>query len=135
MLYSKIQKIDLFAYILFFFLVLYFFNIFVIHQNFEEVGSAKLLLLNYDGGFVRRALLGEIVNSISLFLDINFKNVFLIIHIINYLIFFYLNYFFFKKFKKNYVFYFFIFSPLYFFYPLIAVTTKFAEFITAFLYC
>ena len=70
MLSNKIQKIDLFAYILFFFLVLYFFNIFVIHQNFEEVGSAKLLLLNYDGGFVRRALLGEIVNSISLFLEI-----------------------------------------------------------------
>ena len=70
MLFSKIQKIDLFAYILFFFLVLYFFNIFVIHQNFEEVGSAKLLLLNYDGGFIRRALLGEIVTNVSLFLNV-----------------------------------------------------------------
>ena len=86
-------------------------------------------MLNYDGGFVRRALLGEIVNSISLFLDINFKNVFLIIHIINYLIFFYLNYFFFKKFKKNYIFYFFIFSPLYLTFSLGIISSPYAEFL------
>ena len=109
MLYSKILKIDLFAYILFFFLVLYFFNIFVIHQNFEKLISLKLLLLNYDGGFIRRALLGEIVTNVSSFLNVNFKYIFLLIHVINYSIFFYLNYLFFKKFKKNYIFYFFVF--------------------------
>ena len=129
MLYSKIQKIDLFAYILFFFLVLYFFNIFVIHQNFEELISIKLLLLNYDGGFIRRALLGEIVTTVSLFLNINLKYVFLLIHVINYSIFFYLNYFFFKKFKKNYIFYFFVFSPLYFTFTLGSVSSPYAEFL------
>lgn len=129
MLLNKIHKIDLFAYILFFFLVFYFFNIFIIHQNFEEVGSAKLLLLNYDGGFVRRALLGEIVTSISLFFNVNFKYVFLLIHIINYLIFFYLNYFFFKKFKKNYIFYFFVFSPLYLTFSLGIISSPYAEFL------
>ena len=129
MLYSKIQKIDLFAYILFFFLVLYFFNIFIIHQNFEKLISLKLLLLNYDGGFIRRALLGEIVTNISSFLNVNFKYIFLLIHVINYSIFFYLNYLFFKKFKKNYIFYFFVFSPLYLTFTLGDVSSPYAEFL------
>ena len=129
MLLNKFKKIDLFACILFFFLILYFFNIFLIHYNFEEVGSAKLLLLNYDGGFVRRALLGEIVTSVSLFFNVNFKYIFLLIHIVNYLIFFYLNYFFFKKFKKNYIFYFFIFSPLYLTFSLGIISSPYAEFL------
>ena len=129
MLYSKIQKIDLFAYILFFFLVLYFFNIFVIHHNFEKLISLKLLLLNYDGGFIRRALLGEIVTNISSFLNVNFKYIFLLIHVINYSIFFYLNYLFFKKFKKNYIFYFFVFSPLYLTFTLGDASSPYAEFL------
>lgn len=129
MLFKNNQKIDFFAFILFFFLVFYIFNIFIIHQNFEELISSRLLLLNYDGGFIRRALLGEIITKLSLFLDIELKYIFLLIHLINYSIFFYLNYLFLKRFKKNYIFYFFVFSPLYFTFTLGSPSTPLAEFL------
>ena len=124
-LFDKNQ--NLFHVLLLIVVILYFFNILVFHINFNELIGTKGLRINYDGGFVRRGLLGEIITSLSLNFNFEIKNVFTFLHISNYLIFFYLNYLLFNIFKKNFLFYFFIFSPLYFFYPLIAVTTKFAE--------
>ena len=124
-LFDKYQ--NLFPVLLLFVAILYFFNILIFHMNFNDLIGIKGLLVNYDGGFIRRGLLGEVITSISLSFNYEIKNIFTFLHISNYLIFFYLNYLLFNKFKKNFLFYFFIFSPLYFFYPLIAVTTKFAE--------
>ncbi len=118
---------NLFSVLLLIVSILYFFNILIFHVNFDELIGTKGLLINYDGGFIRRGLLGEIITSLSLSFNFEIKNIFTFLHISNYLIFFYLNYLLFNFFKKNFLFYFFIFSPLYFFYPLIAVTTKFAE--------
>ncbi len=129
MLFKKIQKIDLFTCILFFFFILYIFNIFIIHQNFEDLISIKILLINYDGGFIRRGLLGEFITKFSLVIDLSLKDAFLLLHIANYLIFFFLNYLFFKKFKKNYIFYFFVFSPLYLTFTLGDVSSPYAEFL------
>ena len=120
---------NLFSILLLIIAIFYFFNILIFHVNFNQLISIKGLLINYDGGFIRRGLLGEIITSLSLNFNFEIKNIFTIFHILNYLIFFYLNYLLFNMFRKNFLFYFFIFSPLYFFYPLIAVTTKFAEFI------
>ncbi len=124
-LFDKYQ--NLFPVLLLFVAILYFFNILIFHMNFNDLIGTKGLLVNYDGGFIRRGLLGEVITSISLSFNYEIKNIFTFFHISNYLIFFYLNYLLLNKFKKNFLFYFFIFSPLYFFYPLIAVTTKFAE--------
>ena len=129
MLFKENHKIDLFTCILFFFFALYIFNIFIIHQNFDKLISVKILLLNYDGGFIRRGLLGEFITKISLFFDLSLKNVFFLLHIINYSIFFLLNYLFFKRFKKNYVFYFFVFSPIYLTFTLGDVSSPYAEFL------
>ena len=126
-LFDKNQ--NLFSILLLMVAILYFFNILIFHVNFNELISIKGLLINYDGGFIRRGLLGEIITSLSLNFNFEIKNIFTFFHIFNYLIFFYLNYLLLNIFRKNFLFYFFIFSPLYFFYPLIAVTTKFAEFI------
>ncbi len=121
------NKINLFSAILLFISFVYLFNIFIFHFNFNELIGIKGLLINYDGGFIRRGLLGEIITSLSLNYGFEIKNIFTSIHLINYIIFFYLNFLLFKQFEKNFSFYFFIFSPLYFFYPLIAITTKYAE--------
>ena len=129
MLFKENHKIDLFTCILFFFFILYIFNIFIIHQNFDKLISVKILLLNYDGGFIRRGLLGEFITAISLFFDLSLKNVFFLLHIINYSIFFLLNYLFFKRFKKNYIFYFFVFSPIYLTFTLGDVSSPYAEFL------
>jgi len=129
MFLNKINKINIFAILLTFFSILYFYNLFLIYQNFYSLNTSGLLLINYDGGFLRRALLGEIITSLSLLLTIEVKKVFILFYIINYLIFFYLNYLFFKKLKQNYIFYFFIFSPIFLTFPLSDVSSKYAEFL------
>lgn len=129
MLLNKFKKINIFTVLLFFFSILYFYNLILIYQNFYNLNTTGLILINYDGGFLRRALLGEIITSISLFLNFKIENVFIVIYILNYSLFFYLNYLFFKEFKKNYIFYFFIFSPIYFTFSLGDVSSIYAEFL------
>ena len=57
------NKINLFSVILLFISFVYLFNIFIFHFNFNELIGIKGLLINYDGGFIRRGLLGEIKYS------------------------------------------------------------------------
>ena len=75
-------------------------------------------IINYEGGFIRRGLLGEISINLSNFFDLNIKYIFFIIHLFAYLLFHLLFYKFFSNFKKNYVFYLLCFSPLVFLYPI-----------------
>ena len=75
-------------------------------------------IINYEGGYIRRGLLGEISINLSNFLDLNIKYVFLLIHLSIYLLFHLIFYKFFINFKKNYVFYLLCFSPLVFLYPI-----------------
>ena len=75
-------------------------------------------IINYEGGYIRRGLLGEISINLSNFLNLNIKYIFLLIHSSIYLIFHLLFYKFFHQFIKNYVFYIFCFSPLVFLYPI-----------------
>ena len=74
-------------------------------------------------------MLGEVITSISLFFKFPPKNVLIFFYTFLYILFFYLNYFFFKKFEKNYIFYFFIFSPIYLTFPLSDISSKYAEFV------
>ena len=94
-------------------------------------------IINYEGGYIRRGLLGEVSINLSKFLDLNIKYIFLLIHSSIYLIFHFLFYKFFYKFKKNYIFYILCFSPLVFLYP-IATFEAFARkeifYITFFLF-
>ena len=75
-------------------------------------------IINYEGGYIRRGLLGEISINLSNFLDLNIKYIFLLIHLSTYLLFHLLFYKFFSSFKKNYIFYLLCFSPLVFLYPI-----------------
>ena len=75
-------------------------------------------IINYEGGYIRRGLLGEVSINLSNFLNLNIKYVFLLIHLSTYLLFHLLFYKFFLSFKKNYVFYLLCFSPLVFLYPI-----------------
>ena len=75
-------------------------------------------IINYEGGYIRRGLLGEISINLSNFLNLNIKYVFLLIHLSTYLLFHLLFYKFFLNLKKNYVFYLLCFSPLVFLYPI-----------------
>ena len=108
----------------------YFLIIILISSAIYSLWSVKLLndfpwryvftdwIINYEGGYIRRGLLGEISINFSNFLDLNIKYVFLLIHLSIYLLFHSIFYKFFISFKKNYIFYLLCFSPLVFLYPI-----------------
>jgi hypothetical protein len=112
------------------FLSNYFLIIILISSAIYSLWSVKLLndfpwryvftdwIINYEGGYIRRGLLGEISINLSNFLDFNIKYVFLLIHLSAYLLFHLIFYKFFTSFKKNYIFYLLCFSPLVFLYPI-----------------
>ena len=108
----------------------YFLIIILISSAIYSLWSVKLLndfpwryvftdwIINYEGGYIRRGLLGEISINFSNFLNLNIKYVFLLIHLSTYLLFHLIFYKFFISFKKNYAFYLLCFSPLVFLYPI-----------------
>ena len=75
-------------------------------------------VINYQGGFVRRGFLGEIVFQISLFLKLNLRFSFLILQSFLYVYYYYLIYNLFKNIKLNYLILLAIFSPIFIFFPL-----------------
>lgn len=76
-------------------------------------------IINYEGGYLRRGLIGQISIYLSIFFKLNIKYIFFILHFLIYLLFHFLFYKFFLNFKKNYIFFLFCFSPLVFLYPII----------------
>ena len=75
-------------------------------------------LINYEGGFVRRGLLGQIIFELSKFLNIKLQFILLFIQIAIYFIYFFLFYLLFLKRKINFFWILIIFSPILLLYPL-----------------
>ena len=102
---------------LFFFAVFFFFQK---YNNYTEWTISEWLI-NYQGGFTRRGLLGEIMFQISTLTSYSIREVILISQIITYLIYFYLIYKFLKNSNKNIIFVFALYSPLFIVYPIAEV--------------
>ena len=102
---------------LFFFAVFFFFQK---YNNYTEWTISEWLI-NYQGGFTRRGLLGEIMFQISTLTSYSIREVILISQIITYLIYFYLIYKFLKNSNKNIIFVFALYSPLFIIYPIAEV--------------
>ena len=75
-------------------------------------------LINYEGGFVRRGFLGQIIFEISNLLNIQIKHIVLSFQITIYSIYFILFYLILSKIQTNYFWLLIIFSPILFLYPL-----------------
>ncbi len=75
-------------------------------------------IINYEGGYIRRGLLGELSIKFSNLFNINIKIIFFFIHLSIYLLFHLYFFKFFCNFKRNYFFYLLCFSPLVFLYPI-----------------
>ena len=75
-------------------------------------------LINYEGGFVRRGLLGQIVFELSKLLNIQIKFLILIFQISIYLIYFILFFLLLSKRETNFFWLLIIFSPISFLYPM-----------------
>jgi hypothetical protein len=71
-------------------------------------------VINYGGGFVRRGLIGEIIFQISTFFKIKLRAGFLILQILLYFFYYLIIYWLLSNFKKNFIVYLAIFSPVFY---------------------
>tara|TARA_Y100000992_G_scaffold96994_1_gene62610 strand:- start:194 stop:1384 length:1191 start_codon:yes stop_codon:yes gene_type:complete len=116
---NRIFNLSLQVYLstLFFFAVFFFFQK---YNNYTEWTISEWLI-NYQGGFTRRGLIGEIIFQISTFTSYSIREIILISQIITYLLYFYLIYNFLKNSNKNIIFVFALYSPLFIIYPIAEV--------------
>ena len=99
---------------------LLFFGIFWLH-NKHVIGNDSSMseyLINYQGGFTRRGLPGELIYILSKFFDLKFRFVAFLFQSIAYSIFLLFIYKTLKDFKKNLVISFAIFTPLFLLFPI-----------------
>ena len=88
----KSQKFNFFLKIYLF--ILFFFAIFFFLQKYNNLVEWTISewLINYQGGFTRRGLIGEIVFQFSTFFSITFRETILLFQISTHALYFYLVY-------------------------------------------
>ena len=99
-----------------FFTVLSIFSLVKIYDNSVNLDTFEYgeWLINYQHGFVRRGIFGEAIYLFSYLFNNNIQISFFTIVSLVSLSYYYLNYIFLKKIKFNFIFYFLIFSPLFY---------------------
>ena len=103
----------------FLYLVLSFIFFLIFHINeFPTKYIFTDWLINYEGGFVRRGLIGQVIFELSKFLNFQIKFVMLFFQITIYSIYFLLFYLLLSKRKTNFFWLIIIFSPISFLYPM-----------------
>ena len=95
-------------------------SIYWLHYK-SSVGNDSTIsewIINYQGGFTRRGLPGEIAFHIAKYFDTSLRFVIFIFQSVTYVFYLYLVYFFFKKTKLNLIFIFAFFTPIFLIYHL-----------------
>ncbi len=87
-------------------------------NSVQSYNAMSEWIITYQGGFVRRGLLGEIFYRLSNLLEINFKFSLLILQIVLYGTFYYMIYHLIKNIKYSKLSLLVVFSPLFLFFPL-----------------
>ena len=114
--YNKTYKKNYF--LLIFFIILSIASIMRLFDNAIQLDSWQYgeWLINYNNGFVRRGLIGEIILLISSLFNNNLQITFVFFTSLIVLFYYYLNYQLLKKVELNFINYFIIFSPLFYFF-------------------
>ena len=100
-------------------LALIFFGFFFLYSK-HDVGNDSSLsdwLINYEGGFVRRGLIGEIITNFSTFLSFKLRDSILIFQLFFFISYYFLIFLFCKKLFQNRLIILAIFSPIFILYP------------------
>ena len=99
-----------------FFTVLSIFSLVKLYDNAINLDTFEYgeWLINYQHGFVRRGIIGELIYLLSYLLNNNLQLSFFIFLSLISLTYYYLNYLLLKKIEFNFIFYFLIFSPLFY---------------------
>ncbi len=87
-----------------------------LHLNLSN--SITEWLINYQGGFTRRGLSGEILFQFSLFFDLELKKTILFVQICTYAVFYYLIFLLIKELNNYYLIYLSFFSAIFLFFPI-----------------
>ena len=100
-------------------LTLIFFGIFFLYSK-HDVGNDSSLsdwLINYEGGFVRRGLIGEIITNFSIFLSLKLRDSILLFQLFFFISYYLLIILFCKNLFQNRLIILGIFSPIFILYP------------------
>ncbi len=100
-------------------LILIFFGIFFLYSK-HDIGNDSSLsdwLINYEGGFVRRGLVGELITNISKILSLKLRDSILIFQLIFFVSYYYFIILFCKNLFQNRLIILAIFSPIFILYP------------------
>ena len=106
-------------YLLVYLFLLFVFGIFWLYVK-HEVGNDSTIsewLINYQGGFTRRGLIGEICFQIAKYFDLRLRFVIFLFQSLMYSVFLILIYRFFRNISVNLAIIFAIFTPIFLLYP------------------
>jgi hypothetical protein len=107
--------------LLIYFLYLLFGCIFFLNFHIDEFPNKYIFtdwLINYEGGYVRRGLLGHIIFEISNFFNLKIQTIIIFFQITIYSLYFLIFYLLLSKIRINFFWLIIIFSPILFLYPL-----------------
>ena len=105
-------------------IALIFFGIFYLYRKHTVANDTSIseYLINYQGGFVRRGFVGEILFRISLFFGLSLRFTIFVFQSFVYTIFIFLIHNLFKNFKKDIVIIFSILTPIFLLFPIVFYT-------------
>ena len=106
---NLLKKKILFFYLIYIILGVYVYSLLQINE-FPQKYVFTEWLINYQGGFIRRGLLGELIFNLSTALNLEIKYLILIVQLLFYKIYFIFYYFLFSKIKINFFWILIIFS-------------------------
>jgi|TARA_B110000977_G_C11022443_1_gene471868 hypothetical protein len=114
------KKLNQENYLKFYLGILAALSIFWLHQKSSTGNDSTISewIINYQGGFTRRGLPGEIAFHIAKIFDVKLRFVIFIFQSTTYILYLYLIYYFFRKIKLNLIFSFAFFTPIFLIYHL-----------------
>ena len=115
--FNKINKFN--KYFLIYLLFLGFCGIVFLYSKYDVSNDSTISewLINYQGGFTRRGLIGEICFHLAKFFKTDLRFIIFLLQVFTYLTFLFLTYNFFKNLNINSFLLFVIFTPIFLLYP------------------
>ena len=123
-------------YIFIYLSILFLFSVFFLYQKHDVANDSTISewLINYEGGFTKRGLIGQLAIYLSNFFIIKLRDTIFILQILLVGIYFFLIYHFLKNIFYNKIFIFAIFTPIFILYPVAEIEVLARKEIFIFIY-
>ena len=123
-------------YIIIYLYILFFFSVFFLYQKHDVSNDSTISewLINYEGGFTKRGLIGQLSIYFSNFFIIKLRDTIFILQTLLVGVYFILIYQFLKNISYNKIFIFAIFTPIFILYPVAEIEVLARKEIFIFIY-